>query len=129
MGRTRIGGAATAGVMMGRILDRTGARYGRLMAIRLVSTKPTKWLCHCDCGAETIADGGHLGYGDITSCGCYQREFSHRRHLKHGATVGGHTAEYRTWSAMRRRCEEPTNEDYPHYGGRGITVCERWADF
>lgn len=36
---------------------------------------------------------------------------------------------YCTWLAMRRRCSNPKSEKYPLYGGRGITVCERWHDF
>jgi hypothetical protein len=36
------------------------------------------------------------------------------------------TAEYRIWNAMRYRCGNPANDAYPLYGGRGITVCERW---
>lgn len=27
---------------------------------------------------------------------------------------------------MKKRCTEPNHEKYPNYGGRGITVCERW---
>ena len=30
---------------------------------------------------------------------------------------------------MRGRCNNPNNEDYPNYGGRGITVCERWMHY
>ena len=36
------------------------------------------------------------------------------------------TAEYRTWSAIRCRCNSPNNKDFHNYGGRGIKVCERW---
>jgi hypothetical protein len=32
-----------------------------------------------------------------------------------------------TWNSMRQRCFDPTHKDFQHYGGRGITVCERWA--
>ncbi len=36
--------------------------------------------------------------------------------------------EYQVWRAMIQRCEKPTSAMYPHYGGRGIAVCERWRD-
>lgn len=35
---------------------------------------------------------------------------------------------YRTWSSMKTRCYNPKAFKYPHYGGRGITVCERWMN-
>ena len=34
--------------------------------------------------------------------------------------------EYRVWNAMKRRCQKPKCDMYPHYGGRGIKVCNRW---
>ena len=34
--------------------------------------------------------------------------------------------EYNSWCAMIQRCTNPKHENYRHYGGRGITVCERW---
>lgn len=36
---------------------------------------------------------------------------------------------YRSWLAMRARCNNPANNRYAIYGGRGICVCERWEDF
>jgi hypothetical protein len=30
------------------------------------------------------------------------------------------------WLSMKQRCLNPRNKDYPYYGGRGITVCDRW---
>ncbi len=36
---------------------------------------------------------------------------------------------YQAWQAMRRRCFNLNTRDYKYYGGRGITVCERWNDF
>jgi len=44
---------------------------------------------------------------------------------KHGLS---YTAEYRAWQTMRLRCLNPENEAYPDYGGRGITVCDRWLE-
>lgn len=41
----------------------------------------------------------------------------------HGMTG---TPTYRSWKDMRRRCYNKNRDDYKHYGGRGIKVCDRW---
>lgn len=48
------------------------------------------------------------------------------RNWKHGLA---HTKTYKIWAAMKGRCQNPNDKDYPGYGGRGITVCERWQSF
>jgi hypothetical protein len=45
------------------------------------------------------------------------------RTTTHGMTD---TTEYRIWTNMLTRCFNPRNENYPGWGGRGITVCDRW---
>ncbi len=35
---------------------------------------------------------------------------------------------YRIWYHMKGRCLNPTDKNYADYGGRGITICERWRD-
>lgn len=37
--------------------------------------------------------------------------------------------EYRTWTTMKSRCSDPNATDFAIYGGRGISVCERWMKF
>jgi hypothetical protein len=44
-------------------------------------------------------------------------------------TLKGETPGYKNWSNMRARCRNPKHANYSEYGGRGITVCERWDDF
>jgi hypothetical protein len=39
------------------------------------------------------------------------------------------TPTYRSWEAMKYRCLQPGSSAYKDYGGRGITVCERWLTF
>ena len=36
---------------------------------------------------------------------------------------------YNRWKQMKQRCSNPNCKAYGHYGGRGITVCERWLTF
>ncbi len=44
--------------------------------------------------------------------------------FKHGLSQ---SAVYEVWHGMHQRCEQPSYHSFPRYGGRGITVCERWA--
>lgn len=46
-------------------------------------------------------------------------------------TRHGHRHErlYWVWLAIKQRCTNPNSKDYPHYGARGITRCEAWADY
>lgn len=37
------------------------------------------------------------------------------------------TPEYQSWIGMKQRCSNPKKREYPHYGGRGIKVCEEWV--
>lgn len=39
------------------------------------------------------------------------------------------TKAYNSWSMMRVRCLNPRDHKFPTYGGRGITICERWSKF
>jgi hypothetical protein len=47
------------------------------------------------------------------------------RHSKHGSV----TKEYNAWAAMLKRCRNPSHPLFPRWGGRGITVCERWEKY
>lgn len=41
---------------------------------------------------------------------------------------GSRTYLYQAWSAIKQRCLNTKSQQYPLYGGRGITVCQEWAD-
>jgi len=55
-----------------------------------------------------------------------------RTHLRHGhcrgENGGGKSAEYRAWRHMIHRCENPSDQMFARYGGRGITVCKQWRE-
>ena len=58
---------------MRQLLDITGEKYGKLTAIKLISTNPTMWLCKCDCGTQKEIRLTDLRSGRVTSCGCAYR--------------------------------------------------------
>jgi len=110
---------------MGKFIDRTGLRYGRLQVLSDAGTNASKkrlWKCRCDCGAAVVVTAGSLVTGNTRSCGCYHREVI----TKHG---GWQKSSYNTWRAMLRRCTVPEDKDFPRYGARGITVCAEWWDY
>lgn len=41
---------------------------------------------------------------------------------------GLQTLSYKRWIGMKDRCYNPNNAMYPHYGGRGLTVCPEWVN-
>ena len=105
-------------------IDLTGHRYGHLVVVAESGKngKEINWLCVCDCGRESFAKSNNLRSGNTKSCGCMMR-------LKHGhALVGKPSAEYRTWAAIIQRCTNVNHKHWDRYGGRGISVCERWMN-
>jgi hypothetical protein len=49
---------------------------------------------------------------------------------KHGHTQHGRQSpEYKSWHAMMQRCRNQNDDNWRHYGGRGISVCDRWSSF
>lgn len=118
--------------------DHVGERFGRLVVLERAPNsekgKASRWLCKCDCGETTVAPFCSLSSGNTRSCGCLAREASSARASARNAANGpsryvGHSAEHSSWQAMRTRCLNHNSNDYPDYGGRGITICERWNDF
>lgn len=109
--------------------DITGQRFGRLLVIGYAgkdSRRNTKWLCRCDCGCEKVLLRLTLVSGATRSCTCLQKEMFGQHRIIHGQS---RKTTYRIWDGMRRRCQDPNNPGYKHYGYKGITVCEKWQKF
>lgn len=48
----------------------------------------------------------------------------------HGHWMGGKASPtYRSWNNMLTRCTCESHREFKHYGGSGVTVCERWKTF
>jgi len=116
---------------MSVFIDLTGQRFIRLLVIKRVENneygKPC-WLCKCDCGNSKIVQGGHLRSGNTQSCGCLKKEQSRingQLSRTHGLC---HIPEYQVWFHMKHRCYNSNDKDYENYGGRGITVCNKWLN-
>lgn len=110
-----------------------GLRFERLVSIRFErraddARRRPLWRFLCDCGNEVVSAPDNVKTGNTRSCGCLQREVSSRTgklSLKHGMS---RTGVYGIWGGMIDRCTNTVSKDYPNYGGRGITVCDRWRD-
>lgn len=76
-------------------------------------------LYKCHCGKEFETQTRDVKSGRVKSCGCEKIHYKHRlsRHRLYG-----------TWNQMIKRCCNEKNDNYNNYGGKGITVCERWLN-
>lgn len=91
--------------------------------------KTSHQVCQCTCGNVCVVRISGLKNGSTASCGCRRREEVIKRNTKHGECRRGKlTKEYSGWVAMMQRCYNIKHESYPDYGGRGITVCDRWRE-
>jgi len=85
-------------------------------------------LYKCKCGKEKEIIISNVKSGRIKSCGCLGKETSSKNgkaNIKHGMK---NSSEYKSWQAMKSRCYNKNNKSYKNYGGRGITICERWRN-
>jgi hypothetical protein len=105
-----------------------GTRFTRLTVIGLAPriSAHVRWYCQCDCGNITIVHGYSLRNGSTKSCRC----LGDTQAIKHGhATTRGITKTYQAFCNMWTRCTNSNSDFWERYGGRGITVCERWQTF
>jgi hypothetical protein len=90
----------------------------------------SRWWCRCRCGVEIIVYGLALRAGTQKSCGkCgYREQLSAIINRTHGGTVGGRCRRYVSWMSAKGRVFNPNDAKYSSYGGRNITMCERWSN-
>lgn len=115
---------------MARLAEiRLGARFGSLVVTGAPSkgsrTAPSRVDVRCDCGKEKTVQVANLGVS-TTSCGCVRTRLTVDRKTTHGLSK---LPEYNIWCLMLRRCRNPNVPEWKNYGGRGISVCDRWLKF
>jgi hypothetical protein len=111
---------------MPRLRNLTAQTFGRLTVIERGQNDARGracWWCQCACGNRRLVPSWSIISGNTKSCGCLHKELARQRRLIHGMRK---SPEYYIWYAMRQRCRDPHVQSYVNYGGRGITVCERW---
>lgn len=106
---------------MGKIIDISGQRFGKLVALKRVDdkNKAVMFLCKCDCGGIKEFRSHSLRTGIRSDCGCIDRKTTH------GMTK---SRIYKVWSTMKARCNRKDATSYEQYGGRGIKVCKEWIE-
>lgn len=103
----------------------SGRKFGRREVVGLAESRSggLYWLCRCECGREDVVSGTALRGGRADCC-------ENCRKISHGhAAKGKVSATYRSWASMIQRCTNKNNPKWINYGGRGISVCDRWMKF
>lgn len=87
------------------------------------------WFCECICGTIKSIMYGNLQSGSVKSCGCLKSELISNTNTTHGHTKKKNISpEFNSWNGMFYRCYNTNCDSYKYYGGRGITVCDRWLN-
>lgn len=87
------------------------------------SDKNRAFKCRCECGNTTTVKLYLLRRGETKSCGCKKRNHLIDMNTSHGMSRSKLSA---VWQAMKQRCLNSENQNFPYYGGRGIGICDDW---
>lgn len=123
---------------MARALELTGSKFYRLTVLSRAENRgigrgsKARWNCLCDCGNSRTVEASNLITGHTKSCGCHKSEVNSeaatKRNTVHGHNKAGKPSPtFNSWNSMKLRCIYPNHVSYKDYGGRGITICDRWA--
>ena len=100
--------------------DYIGKRFGTRVCTSCVRANGRWYLTVlCDCGRAVTTDARSASRSGCMSC----------TRTTHGYARGQRTDTYKVWQSMVSRCTNPRHHAYADYGGRGISVCEKWRKF
>ena len=107
-------------------VDRTGIRYGRLIATNFLGKPEGKtkavWECLCDCGELTTVTSSNLATGHTLSCGCLLVETSAAKRIYRKED----SAEYVIWRSIRQRTGSHAGKNHKWY--TGVTMSRAWQE-
>lgn len=108
--------------------DLFGKIFGSLTAVSrdFGRKNAVYWNCLCECGEKSCVTRSNLVSGATKSCGCLSKKMSSERLRTHGMTL---TRPFKIWDGIKQRCLNPKHLKYSSYGGRGITLPEKWLTF
>lgn len=114
---------------MQKPIDLIGRRFNSLTVVSRSGINGNSFYeCSCECGNRITLRRERLLRMSVKSCGCHLPPS--KRHQVRSSVASsnckGVTPGYKSWEAMRNRCLRPTFHKFPHYGGRGIKICDRW---
>ncbi len=116
-------------VKVGNKSNLEGKQFSRLVVIKELpirsKSRHVVWLCRCDCGVYVDVPSTALVSGNTKSCGCLNIDKIIGRNTTHGLS---HSPLYSVYFNMKKRCHNTESKDYKFYGGRGITICDRWLE-
>ena len=115
---------------VGTAVNHKGNTYGLLTVIEATNKRghggSIIWKCKCQCGNIVEVESREIR--TRKSCGCLRKARSldfGERMMKHSES---HTRLYGIWSNIKNRCCNPNDKRYKDYGGRGVQICDEWAN-
>ena len=108
-----------------RFIDICGKTFAKWFVLSYAGKRgPTPYFnCRCACGREKEVAGESLKRGLSICCRTCAHRVPMAKNIKHG---GSYRITYVSWKGMQKRCCNPKSTGYQNYGGRGITICDRW---
>jgi hypothetical protein len=107
---------------MPKVVNLKGKRFGKLLVLRYAGQNEwhqSIWWTKCKCGVKSKALAFMLVSGKKRCC----RPCA----LPSRGMSSIYPAEHMSFTAMKGRCQNPHNNAYKDYGGRGITICKQWC--
>lgn len=110
----------------------SGVRFGEALVIKRAHKigRNYSWECLCmNCGSITYVLKRSLTSSNDRKCNqCYRSFHSEKIQIHGHARTNNVTPTFVSWSAMKTRCLNKNSHAYSQYGGRGISICDRWLN-